>query len=110
MSKFVKLLSVAALAGFALTFSNPAHADQWRHGDGSQRWGYHQWPGYQHGYPRSFAWPGNRFYYHQNPHYYGFRGQPYGGWYPHRSYGYPQFHRDPWSYRNGRRENWRYGW
>src|ERR671929_620519 len=120
MSKFAKLLSVAAIAGVALIFSAPAHADEWRHGDRPQWWGYqhqwpgyqHQWPGYQHGYPRSYGWPGNRFFYQQQPHFNGYWGRPNHGWYPNRWYGY-QFHRDPWPRRDWRGyswggDNWRY--
>jgi len=105
MSRLTKLLAVAALAGFALTFSVPAHADQWRHGDRPQWWGYHQWPGYQYGHPRPYAWPGNRFFYQQRPRFDGFWGRPYD--YPHRWYGYQQFHRDPWAHRDWRSDNWR---
>jgi len=110
MSKIAKLLSVAAIAGVALTFSLPAHADDWRHEHGPRWWGYHQqWPGYQHGYPRSYGWPGNRFFYQQRPHFYGYGGQAYNGWDSHRWYG-NQFHRDPWPRRDWRGDNWRYHW
>src|SRR5215475_4683628 len=109
MSRMPKMLSVAALAGLALTFSVPAHADhdQWRNDNGARWWGYHdRWPGYQHGYPRSDGWSGNRFFYRQGPRFYGER--PYNERDPHRWYGYQD--RDPWPRRDWRGNNWSDDW